>query len=340
MKRKRMKTRKILLCLILIMALVISTNAAVFASTGLNYTIVASVTDEAVDTPAPEEKPDPPSITIQNIPASMQVGEKATLSYTIKNSDEDNVTWKSNNPDILSVDAGGKLTAVAAGTATITATAGKAKDSIKITVDEVQPEEIEIVSDDFGITSAVTGKEIKKGNTVKLEVKVSPKEATVSGIKWEVDNPKIAEVDEGGTLIALDNGEVVVTATTSEDLSAEIEIKISNNIPWVMIGIIAPVVIVIIILVTLIIRSKMRSNKRSRKRRKYDDDDDEYEDDDDDEDDKYDNNPTDDDQKKKQEELERLRREAYEQGYKARDKEMTKVFDPKDFELDKDDDIE
>lgn len=332
-----MRTKKILLCMILILTLVMSGTAMVYASTDSlvagNNLIVAETTGSGVETPAPEEEEPDPSITIQNIPASMQVGETATLSYTIKNSDEDDVTWSSNNPDILSVDSGGKLTANAEGTAKITAKAGKAKDTVKITVKAVELEGIKIVSKDFGMTASVTGYEMKVGETALFEIEADPKEAAPPEVTWEVSDPKIAEIDEGGTLIALDSGEVVVRASTSDGLEDEIKLTVGTTIPWVMIAIIAVVVIIIIVLVVLVIRKK-KNDKKSGK--KYDDDD-EYEDDEDEDDDDDDEDDAKSKAQKEKEELERLRQEAYRKGYADRENEMTKMFNPKDFDFDDDD---
>lgn len=322
-----MRTKKIILCLLLIMTLVMSGSAMVYAQP-INDSLIVATTDSAVETPAPEEEEPDPSITIQNIPASLQVGETATLSYTIKNSDEDDVTWSSNNPEILSVDSGGKLTANKEGTAKITAKAGKAKDTVKITVKAVALEGIKITSADFGMTSSVTGYEMKVGDTVKFEIEADPKDAVVDDITWEVSDPKIAEIDEGGTLIALDDGEVIVRASTSDGLEDEIELTIGTTIPWVMISIIAIVAIIIIILIILVIRKKSRDGRRG----KYDDGDD-YED-------EYDEYEEQDEKAKnpkaqlEKDELERLKQEAYRKGYADRENEMTRMFNPKDFDFD------
>lgn len=329
-----MRTKKLILCVVLILTLVMSGTAMVYASptTGIESgnNLIVGATDSGIVTPPPEEEEPEPSIIIQNIPGSMQVGETATLSYTIKNSDEDNVTWSSSNPDILSIDSGGKLTANAEGTATITAKAGKAKDSVKISVKAIALEGIKIVSEDFGMTASVTGYEMKVGDTAVLEIEADPKEATAPQVKWEVSDPEIAEIDEGGTLIALKSGEVVVKASTSDGLEDEIEIKVGATIPWMMIIIAAIVAIIIIVLIILVVRKK----KNDKKNGKYDKDDDDDDEDDDDEDD-------DDDEKskaqKEKEELERLRQEAYRKGYADRENEMTKMFNPKDFDFDDDD---
>ena len=58
--------------------------------------------------------------------ASLKVGAEKQLTATVTPSDADNttVTWKSSNPSVATVDNSGKVKAIAAGTAQITATAG------------------------------------------------------------------------------------------------------------------------------------------------------------------------------------------------------------------------
>ncbi len=70
---------------------------------------------------------------------TIKVGESLELEATA-NAD---VTWSSSNKDVATVDENGKVTAVAAGTATITATNGTASDTLDLTV--IAP----IVSFDF-----------------------------------------------------------------------------------------------------------------------------------------------------------------------------------------------
>ncbi len=333
---RKFKNKSIILCFILTLVIMLYGTTGVMAYTGGNSIIIAETTDESIDTPAPVDEPDPPSIIIQNYPATMEVGETAKLSTSSSNTGTDDVSWKSSDPDILSVDADGTVTANETGTASITAKSGEATDTVKITVKEVPAESIKIVSDSFGMTDSVTGYKMDKGDTIQLQVEVKPSEATVSGIEWEVDDEEVAEVDRDGNLTALKNGKVIVSVTADDGtMTDKIEVQIGSGIPWIPIIIGAVILIIIIVLIVLLVKQK-KKNKSKSKKSKYDDDDDE--DDDEDEEDKpQDQNQQDDLEKEK----ERIRREAYLQGFTDREKEMTKVFDPKDFE-DKDnkDDIE
>ena len=65
------------------------------------------------------------SISLNKATLTLTVGQSETLTATISPSDaaDKDYTWSSNSTDVATVDANGKVTAVAVGTATISATA-------------------------------------------------------------------------------------------------------------------------------------------------------------------------------------------------------------------------
>ncbi len=71
---------------------------------------------------------------------TLDIGGEETLTATVTpdNADNKTVTWSSDKPDIATV-VGGKITAKAAGTATITATAGGKTATCSVTVNEPAP---------------------------------------------------------------------------------------------------------------------------------------------------------------------------------------------------------
>ena len=93
--------------------------------------------------PVPE--PTPPvvsvtGVTLNKTSTSIQVGGTETLTATVLPEDatNQNVTWKSDKPEIATVDDNGKVTAVKAGEATITVTTedGGKTATCKVTVPE------------------------------------------------------------------------------------------------------------------------------------------------------------------------------------------------------------
>ena len=83
------------------------------------------------------------TLTLVNVPESMKVGQKTQLSVAVapENATNQTVIWESNAPGVLSVDQTGLITALRAGTATITVSSedGTAQDSAEITVKAPEP---------------------------------------------------------------------------------------------------------------------------------------------------------------------------------------------------------
>lgn len=75
-------------------------------------------------------------ITLDKTSTKIYTGSDETLTATLTPADTtDTVTWESNNPGVASVDNDGKVTAVAPGTAKITAKAGSVSASCTVTVE-------------------------------------------------------------------------------------------------------------------------------------------------------------------------------------------------------------
>ena len=96
------------------------------------------------DDPTPVPEPNPPvvsvtGVTLNKTSTSIQVGGTETLMATVSPKDAANkkVSWKSDKPEIASVDTDGKVTGVAAGEATITVTTvdGGKTATCKVTVE-------------------------------------------------------------------------------------------------------------------------------------------------------------------------------------------------------------
>ena len=112
------------------------------------------------------------------------------------------MTWKSDKPEIATVDANGKVTAVKVGEATITVTC---KVSVLPSVKKVTVEP----------ATLTLGK--KKSYTLKATVEVSGS-GTDTGVTWTSSDETIATVDATGTVTATDKvGTVTITATSVVD---------------------------------------------------------------------------------------------------------------------------
>lgn len=102
-------------------------------------------TSSSVDIPTPISTPEPiieaESVEINERISSMKVAEtnKLTATITPENTEDKNITWKSNDEDIATVSSTGKVVALEAGMVNITATTSNGKtDTIEIMVEEVK----------------------------------------------------------------------------------------------------------------------------------------------------------------------------------------------------------
>ena len=130
-------------------------------------------------------------VTLNKTTAGIEVGETETLTATVTpaNATNQNVTWESDDTDVATVSAAGVVTAVTAGTATITATSedGSFTATCEVTVTAAATD-VTAVSDYFwnfdevfSGTSSVTTSGIVSGRN--LEVNMSSGSITVSSGK-------------------------------------------------------------------------------------------------------------------------------------------------------------
>ena len=152
------------------------------------------------------------SVTLDKTDLTLDVNDTEKLTATVNPNDATNktVTWKSDKPEIVEVDSNGNVTAKAAGTATITATADGKSASCKVTVNG-QTTTVPVQSVGLNQTTL----ELKAGNTATLTATVSPESATDKTVTWTSDKPEIAAV-EGGTVTAKAEGTAIITAKAGD----------------------------------------------------------------------------------------------------------------------------
>ncbi len=151
-------------------------------------------------------------ITIDKESLKMKVGE--TYHLTAKVSPEDatdkSVVWKSEDESIATVDQEGLVTAVKGGSKTmITATSGEFSASCAVTIEEdVIPVK--------GITLDKEIIEMAVGSSCRLYATITPSDATDKTIIWDSSDETIAIVSSSGVIAALKEGDVTITAYSSD----------------------------------------------------------------------------------------------------------------------------
>ncbi len=149
-------------------------------------------------------------LTLNKAELTLAVGASETLTATVapENATNKNVKWTTSDGKIVTVDATGKVTAVAPGTVTVTAATedGNKTAACKVTV-----------------TGAVTGVTLNKttltlavGASETLTATVAPDTAPNKAVTWTSGDPKIATVDDKGKVTAVKEGNVKITVTTAD----------------------------------------------------------------------------------------------------------------------------
>ena len=133
------------------------------------------------------------------------------------------VTWKSSNTKVATVDSSGNVTAVGNGTCKITATTtdGYNKSgSSDVTVD-IKAESINLDKTSLDITNL--------GVKEKLKADVSPSFSTINRpVKWSSSDTNVAKVDNDGNVTPVGNGTCKITATTTDgtNKTASCDVKV------------------------------------------------------------------------------------------------------------------
>ncbi len=163
----------------------------------------------------------PSSVKIKVAKTTLGIGEEVSIDATVSpsNACDTDVTWSCSDSSVIYVYSG-KIVAKNPGTATITATTvnGK-KSSVKITVKEKPIESVQIEDTEI---------EMLLGDTHTLNAIVIPDDATYPEVTWSVKNPDIVSVSDNGTITALACGETVVIATSKNNLTDSVVVKVND----------------------------------------------------------------------------------------------------------------
>ena len=162
---------------------------------------------------------------------SLKLGASVQLTATVtpSNATDKTVSWTSSNSSVAKV-SDGKITAVKAGTATITATAGGKTASVVVAVaDNPVPVESVSVSGD-GVSDGKLS--LKSGASAQLTATVKPDNATDRKVTWTSSDSSVANVMGTGVVTAGSKaGKATVTATAGGK-SASVEVTVEAQDPY------------------------------------------------------------------------------------------------------------
>jgi uncharacterized protein YjdB len=162
-------------------------------------------------------------VTVSPATLDLNVGDILTLTATVvpENATVKTVTWSSNAPDTVEVDAStGEVTAKAVGEATITATTANNKTATCV----VTVSAVEVA--DITVTPATL--ELNVNDKQTLTVVFVPENATDKTVIWSSNDSNIAEVDVStGEVTAKAAGTATITATTANNKTATCVVTVS-----------------------------------------------------------------------------------------------------------------
>lgn len=154
------------------------------------------------------------------------VGGSGKIRYSVLpgNTTNTNVTFKSLNEKVATVDANGVVTGVSEGNADIVITTEEGGFEAKCTVrvDGIDARGIERVGD-----KTVT---MGLNQTRQLQVKITPSDTTNKNVQWTSSNNSVATVDSNGVVTSKNSGSTIITATTHNELKTEFFIEVETSV--------------------------------------------------------------------------------------------------------------
>ena len=150
------------------------------------------------------------SISFSKKTSTVLTGKTQTLSvkFNPSKASDKQVSFKSSNDRIATVDKNGKVKGISEGKATITAISndGMKKATCKVTVKEN--------SDIRRVCILPARASLKIGDTTQLKAVILPSNAKNKQVIWTVRDKRIATISEDGTLKGIKKGKTYVTVTT------------------------------------------------------------------------------------------------------------------------------
>lgn len=214
---------------------VVNSNGVVTAISKGTATITATIKDNVTDKTATckitvkeeEQATEPPTVKVTDISLdktslTLAIKESYTVKATLKPSNAtEKASWKSSNTKVATVDSNGKITAVAAGSATITCTAGSKSAIVVVTVTSGSVPSTGITLDKSKVVITVN-------STATIKATLTPADSTDT-ITWTTNNPDVAAVSATGIVTGKAKGTAIITATTESGKIAMCVVEVTEE---------------------------------------------------------------------------------------------------------------
>ena len=217
-----------------------SSNDAI-ATVAPNGTVTAVAVGSATITATSEGKTGTATVTVTAAPAApvatvtvapttlpLQTGQTGTLTATTRDAQNNVLTgrtiaWTSSNAGVATVASNGTVTAVAPGSATITATSEGKTGTATVTVTAPPPAAVATVTVDPTTASLTIG------GTQQITATTRDAQGNVltgRAVTWQSGNTAVATVTQAGLITAVGPGNTTVTAT-SEGKSGTVAVAVA-----------------------------------------------------------------------------------------------------------------
>ena len=184
---------------------------------GSLFAMIAVVMFSIVFPSCGHEDPVPATVSVSGVSLNktslnLLEGGSETLTATVApdNATNKSISWKSSDNGVATVDNSGKVTAVKAGSATITVTTTDGSKTATCSV-TVTAKTVSVT----GVTLNKSTLELTEGAEETLKATITPSDATNQVVTWSTSDNNIAKVSDG-KVTAVKAGEATITVTTSD----------------------------------------------------------------------------------------------------------------------------
>lgn len=163
------------------------------------------------------------SIQLDKSSITLKIGDSERLYATVLPSEASDKTiiWSSADSNIATV-TDGVVTAVNIGETTVIATSKDGRVSSECII-SVIPEEIPVTSVSLDRTTL----EMEIGDEVRLNVSISPENATNKDVKWSSSDDSVVTVSKYGLVTAMQKGTATIYVTTDDNaMTAECSVTV------------------------------------------------------------------------------------------------------------------
>lgn len=185
---------------------------------------VVTVNDNAGNTDYVYVTVDDDDIDFYSYEYSLDVGDAVCIDYSLNSIayGVEDISWSSDNTNVVVVDGNGCVTAVSNGSTYITVKVGddiEKKILINVLDNTVLPEDLDL---------STYNVDIRLGDIFVINGVVYPYSANNKSVSWYSNNESVVEVNNG-VVKAVGVGEAIVTATTENGIKKEVIVVVRNK---------------------------------------------------------------------------------------------------------------